>query len=219
MGNDGNYGGGVVGGGSGVRLVIAVVGGGGDDNSGGGSGDGNNNGGCMVMVPIVCCGGGSDNYGYSGGNDGGDNGGSGGCYCVCGGNSGGCGGGGGIGGDDCASSDGGVRCLSSHDMWINLKDRFSTVTKFSIFQLKTELQNIKKGSDSVSTYLQRIKDVRDHLSVAGVTFEDDDILLEEEATVEHNFTSEPFVTAMVAQDKQGKGKALMLGEGSSSGFS
>ncbi|TQE01264.1 hypothetical protein C1H46_013171 [Malus baccata] len=146
-----------------------------------------------------------------------------------------------------------IGCLSSNDMWISLKDRFSTVTKASIFQLKTELQNIKKGNDSVSTYLQRIKDVRDHLSAAGVIFEDDDIvilalkglpseyntfktvirgrenvislkefrsqLLAEEATVENNSISESFVTAMVAQNTSGKGKALMLQEGSSSGSS
>ncbi|KAM1420566.1 hypothetical protein ACFX2I_002923 [Malus domestica] len=70
-----------------------------------------------------------------------------------------------------------IGCLTSHDMWTNLKDRFSTVTKASIFQLKTELQNIKKGSDYVSQYLQRIKDVQDHLSATGVIFEDDDIVI------------------------------------------
>ncbi|CAN6564867.1 unnamed protein product [Malus baccata var. baccata] len=138
--------------------------------------------------------------------------------------------------------------LTSHDMWTTLKDRFSTVTKASIFQLKTELQNIKKGSDSVSQYFQRIKDVRDHLSAAGVFFEDDDIvilalkglpveyntfrtvirgrdnvislkdfrsqLLAEEAVVENTSVSDSFVSAMMANDTKGKGKALMLGEGS-----
>ncbi|KAM1741605.1 hypothetical protein ACFX12_011704 [Malus domestica] len=141
-----------------------------------------------------------------------------------------------------------IGCLTSHDMWTNLKDRFSTVMKASIFQLKTELQNIKKDSNSVSQYLQRIKDVRDHLSAAGVIFEDDDIvilalkglpaeyntfrtvirgrdnvislkdfrsqLLAEEAIVENNSVSESFVSAMMVNDSKGKGKALMLGEGS-----
>jgi hypothetical protein len=55
-------------------------------------------------------------------------------------------------------------------------DRFSTVTKARIFQMKSELQTIKKGSEPVSQYLQRIKDVRD-LSAAGVYFEDDDIVI------------------------------------------
>jgi len=66
---------------------------------------------------------------------------------------------------------------SSHEMWINLAERFSTVTKATIFQMKTELQNIKKGSDSVFVYLQKIKDARDHLAAAGVHFDDDDIII------------------------------------------
>ncbi|CAN6705905.1 unnamed protein product [Malus baccata var. baccata] len=39
------------------------------------------------------------------------------------------------------------------------------------------LQNIKKGSESVSVYLQKIKDARDHLAAAGVHFDDDDIII------------------------------------------
>jgi hypothetical protein len=46
-----------------------------------------------------------------------------------------------------------IECVSSHDMWIQLKNRFSTITKAHIFQMKSELQTIKKGSDSVSQYL------------------------------------------------------------------
>jgi len=70
-----------------------------------------------------------------------------------------------------------IGCVSAHDMWIQLKDRFSTVTKARIFQMKSELQNINKGSEPVSHYLQKIKDARDHVSAAGVSFEDDDIVI------------------------------------------
>ncbi|KAM1503068.1 hypothetical protein COP1_028120 [Malus domestica] len=66
---------------------------------------------------------------------------------------------------------------SFHEMWVNLTERFSAVTKATIFQMKTELQNIKKGSESVSVYLQKIKDARDHLPAIGVIFEDDDIII------------------------------------------
>ena len=69
-----------------------------------------------------------------------------------------------------------IGCISAHDIWIQLKDRFSTVTKACIFQMKSELQNIKKGSEPVSHYLQKIKDARD-LSAVGVSFEDDDIVI------------------------------------------
>ncbi|CAL8157377.1 unnamed protein product [Prunus armeniaca] len=70
-----------------------------------------------------------------------------------------------------------IGCTSSHDMWVQLKDRFSTITKARIFQMKSELQTIKKGSEPVSQYLQRIKDARDHLFAAEVSFEDDDIVI------------------------------------------
>lgn len=70
-----------------------------------------------------------------------------------------------------------ISCTSARDMWVQLKDRFFTVTKASVFRMKSELENIKKGSEPVSQYLQRIKDARDHLSAAGVSFDDDNIVI------------------------------------------
>ncbi|KAM2045332.1 hypothetical protein ACFX1T_009539 [Malus domestica] len=70
-----------------------------------------------------------------------------------------------------------IGCMTPYDMWTNLNDRFSTVTKASILQMKIELQNIKKCVDSVSQYLQHIKDARDHLFAAGVFFDDDDVVV------------------------------------------
>ncbi|XP_070674720.1 uncharacterized protein [Malus domestica] len=66
---------------------------------------------------------------------------------------------------------------SSQDIWIRLKEQFSTVSKTSIFQMKSNLQTIKKGSDSVSQYLHRIKEARDYLSATGVHFADEDIVI------------------------------------------
>ena len=66
---------------------------------------------------------------------------------------------------------------SSQDLWDRLKEQFSTVSKTSIFQLKSNLQNIKKGTDSVSQYLLKIKEARDYLSAAGVYFADEDIVI------------------------------------------
>lgn len=43
--------------------------------------------------------------------------------------------------------------------------------------MKAELQTIKKGTDSISLYLQRIKEACDYLAVAGVIFVDDDIVI------------------------------------------
>ncbi|CAN6688225.1 unnamed protein product [Malus baccata var. baccata] len=70
-----------------------------------------------------------------------------------------------------------IGSISSLDLWTCLKEQFSTVSRTSIFQMKSELQTIKKGNDSVTLYLQRIKKARDYLSAAGVYFEDDDIVI------------------------------------------
>ncbi|KAM1561746.1 hypothetical protein ACFX1Z_004837 [Malus domestica] len=70
-----------------------------------------------------------------------------------------------------------IGSTSAQDLWTRLKEQFSIVTRASIFQMKSALQNIKKGNDSISLYLQRIKEARDYLSAAGVPFDDDDIVI------------------------------------------
>ncbi|CAN6715831.1 unnamed protein product [Malus baccata var. baccata] len=60
---------------------------------------------------------------------------------------------------------------------VRLKEQFSIVTRATIFQMKSELQNIKKGTYSISLYLQRIKETRDYLAAIGVLFADDDIVI------------------------------------------
>ncbi|KAM2195522.1 hypothetical protein ACFX1R_029514 [Malus domestica] len=70
-----------------------------------------------------------------------------------------------------------IGSTSSKDLWIRLKEQFSTVSRTSIFQMKSNLQTIKKGSDSISQYLYRIKEARDYLSAAGVYFADEDIVI------------------------------------------
>ena len=70
-----------------------------------------------------------------------------------------------------------IRSTSACDLWVRLKEQFSIVTRAMIFQMKSELQNIKKGTDSISQYLQHIKEARDYLFTAGVQFDDDDIVI------------------------------------------
>ncbi|KAM2094756.1 hypothetical protein ACFX1R_018657 [Malus domestica] len=70
-----------------------------------------------------------------------------------------------------------IRCQSSKEMWINLKERFSSMTRTSIVQMKIDLQNIKKGAESIDLYLHRIKDCRDQLAAVGVAIPDEDIVI------------------------------------------
>ncbi|KAM1351501.1 hypothetical protein ACFXTH_005260 [Malus domestica] len=70
-----------------------------------------------------------------------------------------------------------IGCRSSSDMWNHLKERFAHMSRTSIVQLKIDLQNIKKGSESIDAYLQRIKECRDQLAIAGVVISDEDIVI------------------------------------------
>lgn len=69
-----------------------------------------------------------------------------------------------------------IGSTSSQDLWNRLKEQVSTVTRISIFQMKSELQTIKKGNKSITVYLQRIEEAMDYLFAAGECFDDDDIV-------------------------------------------
>ncbi|KAM2325120.1 hypothetical protein ACFX1X_024529 [Malus domestica] len=70
-----------------------------------------------------------------------------------------------------------ISCQSSQEMWNNLRERFSNMTRTSIVQMKIDMQNIKKGSESIDLYLQQIKNCRDQLAVVGVFISDEDIVI------------------------------------------
>ena len=42
--------------------------------------------------------------------------------------------------------------------------------------LKKDLNNIKKNTDSISVYMQKIKECKDKLEAVGVTMEDEELL-------------------------------------------
>lgn len=70
-----------------------------------------------------------------------------------------------------------IGSTSAQDLWVRLMEQFSIVTRATIFQMKSELQNIKKGTYSISLYLQHIKEASGYLATAGVLFNDDDIMI------------------------------------------
>ncbi|PRQ57094.1 putative RNA-directed DNA polymerase [Rosa chinensis] len=70
-----------------------------------------------------------------------------------------------------------VGSKSSYEAWLALLERFSTSSRANIIQLKTDLQTIKKGADSIDKYLLRIKHARDQLSSVGVNLIDEDIVV------------------------------------------
>ncbi|XP_024199234.1 uncharacterized protein LOC112202450 [Rosa chinensis] len=71
-----------------------------------------------------------------------------------------------------------VGSKSSRDAWLCLDERFSIVSRANIMQLKTDLQTIKKGADTVEKYLVKVKHARDQLCSVGVTISDEDIIID-----------------------------------------
>ena len=61
-----------------------------------------------------------------------------------------------------------VGLSTSQEVWDKLEERFTCTAQANVLNLKLELQSIKKGNETVSSYLQRIKTVRDKLSIVGV---------------------------------------------------
>lgn len=70
-----------------------------------------------------------------------------------------------------------IGCKSSQEMWTSLRERFANMSRSSIVQMKIDLQNIRKGPESIDVYLQMIKDARDHLAAVGVVMSDEEIAI------------------------------------------
>lgn len=70
-----------------------------------------------------------------------------------------------------------VGSKTSFDLWRNLCNKFAASGRQNILQLKTNLQNLKKGSDSIETFLDKIKVARDALETIGVFMDDEDVIV------------------------------------------
>ena len=54
--------------------------------------------------------------------------------------------------------------------------RYTSVSRSNILNLKKQLHDVKKNTDTVSQYLQRIKESRDKLAAMGTLVDDEDLL-------------------------------------------
>ncbi|XP_040375361.1 uncharacterized protein LOC112202138 [Rosa chinensis] len=68
-----------------------------------------------------------------------------------------------------------IGCETSMEVWITLKRHYAANSEFHIMRLKSALQNIRKGADSIDKYLLRFKTVRDHLAVVGIRISDQEV--------------------------------------------
>uniref|UniRef100_A0A2N9HE74 Integrase catalytic domain-containing protein n=1 Tax=Fagus sylvatica TaxID=28930 RepID=A0A2N9HE74_FAGSY len=73
---------------------------------------------------------------------------------------------------------------SSQEVWNTLEERFTSTARSNVLNLKLELQSIKKtGNEIVSTYLQRIKTMRDKFSAVGVHSDHEELIHTEEQSM------------------------------------
>jgi hypothetical protein len=65
---------------------------------------------------------------------------------------------------------------TSLEVWNTLEERFTSTARANVLNLKMELQSIRKGNDTITTYLQRVKTVSDKLSAVGVHTDHEELL-------------------------------------------
>ena len=65
---------------------------------------------------------------------------------------------------------------SGREVWKILEKRFASVSRSYILSLRNELMNLKKGSKSMNTFFQRIKEIRDKLGVVTVCVDEEELI-------------------------------------------
>ena len=82
-----------------------------------------------------------------------------------------------------------VGVSSSRDLWLKLEQRFGGISDAHVHQLRSRLQSIQKGSQSMSDYLQELKEISDSLLAAGAPISDRDLIAATLAGLPDDFES------------------------------
>ncbi|KAL5789768.1 hypothetical protein ACOSQ2_004656 [Xanthoceras sorbifolium] len=82
-----------------------------------------------------------------------------------------------------------TRCITSLEMWTKLERVYSQQSIARILQLRQQLQSIKKGSDSISDFVLKLKNIGDVLLEAGEDVSERDLLLALMNGVGHEYDS------------------------------
>ena len=69
-----------------------------------------------------------------------------------------------------------VGITNAQEVWNTLDQRFTSTSGANILNLKLELQSLKKGSETVNGFLQKIKIARDKLLAVGVVVDNEELL-------------------------------------------
>ena len=65
---------------------------------------------------------------------------------------------------------------SRKGVWKVLEKRFASISRSSVMSLRNELNEVKKGTDTIDAYFQKIKQIRDKLAAVSVFLDDEELL-------------------------------------------
>uniref|UniRef100_A0A2N9FT93 Integrase catalytic domain-containing protein n=1 Tax=Fagus sylvatica TaxID=28930 RepID=A0A2N9FT93_FAGSY len=65
---------------------------------------------------------------------------------------------------------------SAQEVWKTLEQRFTSTSRSNVLNLKIELHNLKKGSESMTSFLQKVKNTRDKLIAVGTLIDNEELL-------------------------------------------
>ena len=65
---------------------------------------------------------------------------------------------------------------SGKGVWKVLEKRFASISRSSVMSLRNELNEVKKGTDTIDAYFQKIKQIKDKLAVVSVFLDDEELL-------------------------------------------
>uniref|UniRef100_A0A2N9ET27 Uncharacterized protein n=1 Tax=Fagus sylvatica TaxID=28930 RepID=A0A2N9ET27_FAGSY len=65
---------------------------------------------------------------------------------------------------------------SAQGVWKTLEHRFISTSRANLLNLKIKLHNLKKSSESISSYLQKVKNTRDKLNAVGTLIDNEELL-------------------------------------------
>jgi|UniRef100_A0A2N9HAG4 hypothetical protein len=65
---------------------------------------------------------------------------------------------------------------SPQGVWKTLEHRFTSTSRANVLNLKIELHNLKKGNESISSYLPKVKNTRDKLITIGTLIDNEELL-------------------------------------------
>lgn len=70
-----------------------------------------------------------------------------------------------------------VGLTTAQSVWLALERRFASLSWSHIIQLKTQMQSVKKGTQSITEYVQKIKHISDNLAEVSCSVDEEDLII------------------------------------------